>query len=259
LTDEFVGQFIQPVWASFVTAAQLSRAVPAPRDLQPGSADDALFIAQSMPWIDPAKEAAAYVTLVRAGFASEVEVMRKRGVNPRDVLEQITAFRAETEARDLVFTSNGRNAESGGNASASDAQASESAAQQAAEDAADRAAQAAARMAAQDIERLRADINARPQVAPVVNVHVPEQRHEVHNHIAPSAAAVEVHNQVQVPETTVNVEAVMPTAAAPVVNVSNTVEPAPVTVHNTHPARAVQTVERDDNDEIVRTVTTYEG
>jgi hypothetical protein len=70
---------------------------------------------------------------------------------------------------------------------------------------------------------------------------------------------VQVHNQVQVPETTVNVEAVMPTAAAPVVNVSNTIEPAPVTVHNTHPARAVQTVERDDNDEIVRTVTTYEA
>jgi capsid protein len=114
LTDEFVGQFIQPVWANFVAASALANAVPRPRDVQPGTEDDALFLAQSMPWIDPLKEANAYVTLVRAGFASEVEVMRKRGVNPRDVLEQITAFRRETDDRGLVFTSDGRHPESGG-------------------------------------------------------------------------------------------------------------------------------------------------
>ena len=268
LTDEFVGQFIQPVWANFVNAAALSRAVPMPPDVRPGTEDDALFLAQSMPWIDPAKEAAAYVALVRAGFASEVEVMRKRGVNPRDVLEQITAFRRETQARDLVFTSDGRNAEAGGSASQAEQDAAASAAQdaatqaatQAADRAADRAAEASARMTAQDLAVLRAELQARAtaqQPAPVVNVHVPEQRHEVHNHIAPAAATVEVRNEVQAPE--VHVEAVMPAAEAPVVHVNNTVQAAEVVVHNTHPARAIQTVERDANDEITRTVTTYEA
>lgn len=43
--------------------------------------------------------------------------------------------------------------------------------------------------------------------------------------------------------------------ASPAVNV--TVQPADVTVNNMHPKRAVQTVERDENDEITRTVTEY--
>jgi len=271
LTDDFVGQFVQPVWASFVNASTLSGAVPRPRDVVAGTEDDALFIAQSMPWIDPAKEAAAYLALVRAGFASEVEVMRKRGVNPRDVLEQITSFRSETQAKDLVFTSDARHAEAGANASAADQQASQQATRNVAENAAQAAArtatQAAAETTARDIERMRTDLMARlqtraepaPATAPAIHVHVPEQRHEVHNHIAPSAATVEVRNEVSLPETQVHIEAVMPEARAeaPAVTVINQVEPAPVTVHNTHPTQAVQVVERDENDEIVRTVTTY--
>jgi len=47
------------------------------------------------------------------------------------------------------------------------------------------------------------------------------------------------------------------TVDAPVVNVTNDVKPAPVTVKNAHPAKAVQTVQRDENDEIVSTTTTY--
>ena len=59
----------------------------------------------------------------------------------------------------------------------------------------------------------------------------------------------------------------LPEQAAPVVNitvepaavtVANTVQPAPVTVTNLHPARAVQTVQRDANDEIVSTTITYQ-
>jgi hypothetical protein len=47
-------------------------------------------------------------------------------------------------------------------------------------------------------------------------------------------------------------------AEAPAVTVINQVEPAAVTVVDNHPTRSVQTVERDANDEITRTVTTYE-
>jgi len=113
LTDEFVGQFVQPTYATFVQACELSGTVRRPRDVLPGTEDDALFIAQAMPWIDPAKEASAYVTLVRAGFASEVEVIRKRGGNPRDLLEQVSQWRKESKDRELVFTSDGKNPESG--------------------------------------------------------------------------------------------------------------------------------------------------
>lgn len=105
LADEFTGCFVQPVWETFVRAAHLSGVVPMPKDIKAGTEDDALFLGQSMPWIDPVKEANAWKTLVRAGFASEVEVMRKRGVNPADVLEQVARWRAAAKEKGLVFES----------------------------------------------------------------------------------------------------------------------------------------------------------
>lgn len=64
-----------------------------------------------------------------------------------------------------------------------------------------------------------------------------------------------------IPAPQVTVEAIMPESKqmAPTVNITNEVRPAEVTVVDNHPKRAVQTVERDDNDEIVRTITTYES
>lgn len=105
LTDDFVGMVVQPVWEWFVMAAHLSGVVPMPADLEPFSEDDALFVGQSMPWIDPLKEANAWHQLVQDGFASEVEVIRKRGGNPRDVMEQIAAFRRESKDKELIFGS----------------------------------------------------------------------------------------------------------------------------------------------------------
>lgn len=113
LCDEFVGQFVQPTWNDFVQAAHLSGVVPIPRDVDPETADDALFVGQSMPWIDPLKEALAWHSLVEDGFASEVEVMRKRGANPRDVLEQILAHREECRKKGLVFGSDFANKDKG--------------------------------------------------------------------------------------------------------------------------------------------------
>lgn len=73
-----------------------------------------------------------------------------------------------------------------------------------------------------------------------------------------------IHNNIQLPEQSapvVNNTVHLPEQAAPVVNLAApaiTVQPAPVTVNNAFASKAVQTVERDANDEIVRTVTTYQ-
>lgn len=106
LTDEFTGQVIKPVWERFVAVAALSGRAPIPADVVAGTADDALFVGQSMPWIDPVKEANAWLILVRAGFASEVEVLRRRGVNPMDVLEQVSSWRARCKEKNISFDSN---------------------------------------------------------------------------------------------------------------------------------------------------------
>ena len=108
LTDTFTGLFVQPCWNGFVQAAALSGVVRVPKDVKPGTENDALFIAQAMPWIDPAKEADALVTLTKAGFASEVEAIRRRGSNPRDVLEQISQWRKEVKSAGLILSSDGR-------------------------------------------------------------------------------------------------------------------------------------------------------
>jgi lambda family phage portal protein len=107
LTDEFTGGWLQPVYETAVSAAIMGGVLRLPRDVVPDTADDALYIAQAMPWIDPLKEAGAWVMLARAGFASEIEVLRRRGVNPRDFLEQSKAWREKTKG--MVFTSNAAN------------------------------------------------------------------------------------------------------------------------------------------------------
>lgn len=94
---------------------------------------------------------------------------------------------------------------------------------------------------------------SQPAPAPVINVTVPEQKHTI-NVAAPAV-------NVSVPESVINIEAVLPEVKqiSPTVNITNEVRPAEVTVVSNHAKRAVQTVERDGNDEIVRTVTNYES
>lgn len=108
LADEFVAMFVQPVWEKFVLAAHLSGVAPIPQGMTIDQANDCLFIGQNMPWIDPVKEAVAWNMLVRDGFASEVEVIRKRGQNPRDVLDQISEFRRMAESKGLVLSSDAK-------------------------------------------------------------------------------------------------------------------------------------------------------
>lgn len=103
LADEFVGMFVQPTWESFVQAAHLSGVVRKPKDLKAGSEDDALFIGQSMPWINPVHEAEAWLKLISGGLASEVEVIRKRGNNPQDTIDQIAAFRKMASEKGVAF------------------------------------------------------------------------------------------------------------------------------------------------------------
>lgn len=103
-----------------------------------------------------------------------------------------------------------------------------------------------------------------PAAQPVINNYVttPDVKSETHVHnAAPLAPNVEVRNEVNVPETTITVEAHMPEvkAADPApVTVINQVQPADVVVNNAFPKKSVQTVERDANDEITRTVTEHQ-
>lgn len=105
LCDEFVGEIVQPVWEQFVLAAHLSGVVRIPADVVAGSHDDALYVAQAMPWIDPLKEAMGWQKMIETGLASEFEGIRRRGNNPADVLNQIAEFRKKAGELGLQFGS----------------------------------------------------------------------------------------------------------------------------------------------------------
>jgi lambda family phage portal protein len=109
LADEFISRIVRPSYESFIATAIASGQLRVPAEVERETLDDAEYIPPQMPWIDPLKEANAWEKLTQAGFASEVEVIRRRGGNPSDVLEQTALFRQRASERDLVFTSNAAN------------------------------------------------------------------------------------------------------------------------------------------------------
>lgn len=106
LCDDFVSGFVQPVWMRFVEVAHLSGVARMPAGVDPNTMADAFYVAHAMPWIDPLKEALGAEALVKAGFASEVEIIRRRGGNPDDVMQQIATWRYKADELGLVFSSN---------------------------------------------------------------------------------------------------------------------------------------------------------
>lgn len=88
MADLFTAQFVLPVWERFVAMAKLSGALRVPKDVDLRTLDDALMLMQQMPWIDPLKEASANKALEEAGYKSAPEIIRSRGANPREVLQQ---------------------------------------------------------------------------------------------------------------------------------------------------------------------------
>jgi lambda family phage portal protein len=88
LSAEFGARMVRPVYERFLLAALAAGLLKLPADLDPASLDDAILIAPQMPWIDPEKEANAALLLENSRYASGPEIIRRRGQNPRDVLEQ---------------------------------------------------------------------------------------------------------------------------------------------------------------------------
>ena len=272
LTDEFVGQFLQPLWDTFVRVADISGVVRKPRDVADESANDAMFLAQSMPWIDPLKEAKAYVELTRAGFASEVEVMRKRGVNPRDVLEQMATWRKLAAERELTLTSDGANSETAGKPEPQPDPTETAAAVAAASMQASAKAQAGQHS---ETMAMIAAMAAKQPAAPVVNVAAPAttlafNSQSLEDGVKATLADLREVYKAQVEDMPININVAaaeapvvnvtvdVPRAEAPIVNITNEVTSAPAQVTVQHPTTATQRVERDKNGEILRTVTDYE-
>jgi capsid protein len=209
-------------------------------------------------WVDPKADTEANILKVKAGLMSPQDLSAAMGYDFDDTLAAIKA--AQDLAAEYGVRLTAYDATPGANAPGAPG-----APAPAAEPAAGRAAPEAAMV------EVLARALERPAPAPApVSLHVGIDRAQAeqmaHNiqelHRATlSQIREDVQNMpIVIPAPNVTVEAIMPEVRAevPAVNVVNQVQPAPITVVDNHPTRSVQTVERDSNDEITRTVTTYE-
>jgi lambda family phage portal protein len=255
----FIGAFMEPVFQAWLQMALLSDAITMPNGSALPSSKIAKFAKHEWQprrweWVDPKSDMEAKILSVRAGLMAPQDLSAAMGYDFEDVLKAISEAQKLAKTYNVMLTAY----EATPGAVQAQPQPKADPAQQAKEAEALLNASAHAQRQADQTHSTLAALTAavqasatRQPAAPVVNIH---------------QAPITVNTpevRVLVPETTINVEAILPAPVievrtdAPIVNITNDVRPAPVTVNNAHPARAVQVVERDKNDEIVQTVTTY--
>ncbi len=255
----FIATFMEPVFQAWLQWSLMKGLIVMPNgSALPAAKADKFrahqWQARRWDWVDPKADTEANILKVRAGLMSPQDLSAAMGYDFDDTLAAIKAAQDLAAEYGVRLTAYDATPGAGAPAAVAPAAPADEAdtgrAQHATPVAAVIDAMARAMQAAQPREPQRIDLRLE-QPASQVTVHAP---------ITIRQADVQLEAHIETPEPQVHIEAVMPAvrAEAPAVTVINQVEPAPVTVHNTHPARAVQTVERDDNDEIVRTVTTYE-
>jgi lambda family phage portal protein len=103
IQNEFTSQFVRPVYEAFLNAALAAGLILIPATVDANTLDDALFIGPQMPWIDPLKEATAWEKLELNGHASGPEIIRRRGQNPFDVIEQERHWRQQWNDTGLIL------------------------------------------------------------------------------------------------------------------------------------------------------------
>ena len=110
LQSEFTSQMVRPIYERFLTIALASGLLRIPSAVDAASIDDALFIGPQMPWIDPVKEANAWAELEANGHASGPEIIRRRGQNPSDVLDQESRWRRMANEKGVRLATDPANA-----------------------------------------------------------------------------------------------------------------------------------------------------
>ena len=98
LSQDLAAELVRPVYRRVMTAALAVGRLRLPADMPARRALQAMYVLPSMPWIDPAKEAGAWQTLIQQGLASGPEIVRKRGRSPADILREEVLWREQWRA-----------------------------------------------------------------------------------------------------------------------------------------------------------------
>lgn len=101
LANEFIGRIVRPVYEQFIAAAVASGVLKVPAGVVLETLDDASYMPPAMTWIDPKKEAEALGLMEDRCYVSGPEIIRRRGGNPLDTLEQQSRWVREKEAQGI--------------------------------------------------------------------------------------------------------------------------------------------------------------
>jgi lambda family phage portal protein len=108
LSNAFIDMASRPIYEGFISAALLSGQLKIPRDADPQSIRNALYVPPQMPWIDPWKEANANQITEDRAYESGPEIIRSRGGNPREVVRQQAWWLRQKKAAGIPNVTTGR-------------------------------------------------------------------------------------------------------------------------------------------------------
>lgn len=92
LGEQFIAGCVRPQWQRFVESAYMAGLVKLPRGWNLRNLAAASFVRPAMPWINPLHEAKALEVQEDRLWIPTTEIIRRRGGDPRDVLEQQAAW-----------------------------------------------------------------------------------------------------------------------------------------------------------------------
>lgn len=102
LSSDLTDQVVRPMYERAIDMGVAVGLISMPRDLDVDTLKDALYQAPQMPWIDPDKESKSFERLEDNTHASGPEIIRRRGLNPDDVLEEQAAWLEELRERGIL-------------------------------------------------------------------------------------------------------------------------------------------------------------
>jgi lambda family phage portal protein len=100
LSQDLAAELVRPIYRRVVATAVATGRLRLPPSMPLGRAVQAMYVTPQMPWVDPAKEASAWETLLGSGLASGPEVVRKRGRSPTDVQREEMQWRRQWREAD---------------------------------------------------------------------------------------------------------------------------------------------------------------
>jgi lambda family phage portal protein len=102
LSDEFISGFVAKVVRRFIRISVMSGTIKVPSNVDRDTLMDVDYLTPAMPWIDPAKEAKGHEANLRLRITSPQKIIRSRGDNPDDILDQIQSWNKSLVDREIT-------------------------------------------------------------------------------------------------------------------------------------------------------------